>query len=198
MNVIRGGIITTGFDEMRPLMSGGKPVPPEKRWHKHGAYDVAGGDGLARSPVDGIAQGFVIFRVPGGAWAAKEKSIITEIPWCNYFQDIYGAVVAIIEKKTNRLHLLTHFWPEEILDGSAKSTAHLRYQDYIETAAYGGFPSHMMRTAKVEVEAGDVLAPVGAAGQVSGNTGLHVHWEIHHSYKKLDDYAARINPKEYL
>ena len=193
MNVIRGGIITTGFDEKRPLN-----LPPEKRWHVHGAYDVAGGDGLARSPVDGVAQGFVIFRAPGGAWAAQEKNLITEIPWKNYFQDIYGAVIAIVEHKSQRLHLLCHFWPEEILDGSAKSTVHFKYQDYIETAAFGQWPAHLMRTAKVEVEAGDILAPIGAAGQVSGPTGLHVHWEIHHSAKKLDDYAARISPKEYL
>lgn len=193
MNVIKNGTITTPFDEKRPLN-----LPPEKRWHVHGAYDVAGGDGLVRSPVEGIAQGFVIYRVPGGAWAAKEKSLVTDIPWRNYFQDIYGGVIAIIEHKTQRLHLLCHIFPEAILDGSAKATAHFKYQDYIETAEYGQFPAHLMRTAKIEVEAGDVLAPVGKAGQVSGATGLHVHWEIHHSYKKLDDYAARINPKEYL
>lgn len=193
MNVIKNGIITTGFSETRPLT-----LPPEKRWHVHGALDVAGGDSLVRSPVDGIAQGFVIYRVPGGAWAAKEKSLVTEIPWRNYFQDIYGAVIAIIEHKSQRLHLLCHIFPEMILDGSAKATVHFKYQDYIETAAFGQWPAHLMRTAKIEVDAGDILAPVGAAGQVSGPTGLHVHWEIHHSCRKLDDYAARVDPKEYL
>lgn len=193
MIVIKNGTITTGFFEMRPLT-----LQPEKRWHVHGAYDVAGGDGLVRSPVDGIAQGFVIFRVPGGAWAAKEKSLITEIPWCNYFQDIYGGVIAIIENKSQRLHLLCHIFPETILDGSTKATATFKYENYIETAEYGQWPAHLMRTAKIEVEAGDVLAPVGKAGQISGVTGLHVHWEIHHGGKKLDDYAARVDPKEYM
>lgn len=191
MNVIQNGIITAGFDQMRPLS-----VPPKERWHKHESVDVAGGDDLARSPVKGIARGYIIIR--GDGWADKEKPSILEIPWHNYFEDIFGGIIVIEEDKTHRMHILAHFWADILLDGSAKATVDFHYGDHIETIKKTPLPARILRTVKVQVEAGDILGPVGNAGYVEGPTGIHVHWEIHHSINKMDPRGSRINPKEYM
>ncbi|MFA5851361.1 MAG: hypothetical protein WC820_01555 [Spirochaetales bacterium] len=191
MNVIKNGVITAPFDQMRPLS-----VKPEKRWYKHEALDIAAGDGLARSPVKGIARGYIIIR--GSGWDEKEKPSILEIPWHNYFEDVFGGIIVIEEDKTHRMHILAHFWADILLDGSAKATVDFHYGDHIETIKKTPLPARILRTVKVPVEAGDILGPVGNAGYVEGPTGIHVHWEIHHSIKKIDDRGARINPGEYM
>jgi len=188
MNVIKNGIITAGFSDPRPLSSPGQ--------HIHGALDIAGGDGLARSPVKGIAQGFVIIR--GDGWDRNEKPTILGFPWHDYFEDVYGGIIVIEETQHARLHILAHFWADIILDGSAKASVDIHYKDHFETIKKTRFPARILRSIRVPVEAGDILGPVGNAGFVSGATGLHVHWEVHHSTKRLDDYAARINPGEYM
>jgi len=191
MEVIKGGKITAGFTDKRPLS-----VPAEKRNHIHGAIDIAGGDGLVRSPVDGIAQGFAIFRAPGGGWDhEKEKRLILDMPWREYFADIFGAIITIEERRTGRLHILAHFWPEVVIDGSSKATVQFQYDNYLETAKEDRFVSHILMTKRIEVEKGDILAPVGNAGF---STGAHVHWEIHHSTKRLDVFEKRVNPEDYL
>ncbi len=193
MNVIRNGIITTGFEEMRPLN-----LPPEKRWHIHGALDLAGGDGIIRAPARGTAQGVVIFRSPGGAWGAPgidEKSEILEFPWKEYWYDIYGGIIVLYEPK-GRMHILAHIWASQILNSQPHPAQFpFRYAYYIEERETTRYPCHMMLTETVEVKDGQPLARVGNAGQ---STGPHVHWEIHHQATKLDDYPLRINPKEYL
>lgn len=193
MNVIRNGIITTGFEEMRPLN-----LPPEKRWHIHGALDLAGGDGIIRAPARGTAQGVVIFRSPGGAWGAPgidEKSEILEFPWKEYWYDIYGGIIVLYEPK-GRMHILAHIWASQILNSQPHPAQFpFRYAYYIEERETTRYPCHMMLTETVEVKDGQPLARVGNAGQ---STGPHVHWEIHHQATKLDDYPLRINPEEYL
>jgi len=193
MNVIRNGIITTGFEEMRPLN-----LPPEKRWHIHGALDLAGGDGIIRAPARGTAQGVVIFRSPGGAWGAPgidEKSEILEFPWRDYWYDIYGGIIVLYEPK-GRMHILAHIWASQILNPQPHPAQFpFRYAYYIEERETTRYPCHMMLTETVEVKDGQPLARVGNAGQ---STGPHVHWEIHHQATKLDDYPLRINPEEYL
>lgn len=193
MNVIRKGIITTGFEEMRPLN-----LPPEKRWHVHGALDLAGGDGIIRAPARGTAQGVVIFRSPGGAWGAPgidEKSEILEFPWRDYWYDIYGGIIVLYEPK-GRMHILAHIWASQILNSQPHPAQFpFRYAYYIEERETTRYPCHMMLTETVEVKEGQPLARVGNAGQ---STGPHVHWEIHHQADRLNDYPLRINPEEYL
>jgi len=192
---VRGGTITTPFDEMRPLS-----VPPERRTHIHGALDIAGGDMIVISPVEGEAQGFVIFRgiEPGNkirAWGVGEKPDILALPWREYYQDIYGGIITIIERGTKRLHILAHFWPSKIINHDPEFGGPFHSIYYLEEKAKTRWPSHILMTDPVYVKKGERLAPVGNAGF---STGPHVHWEVHHQADRLDRYADRINPKEYL
>jgi len=198
MNPVRGGVITTPFDEPRPLT-----VPLAQRNHPHGALDIAGGDGIIRAPADGTAQGFAIFRGVDpskgiGAWGGpgiSEKSEILEFPWREYWYDTFGAFIALIEP-SGRLHLLCHVFPSRILDPQPQFP--FRFAYYIEENETTRWPCHMMTTEPTQVRAGQPLAPVGYAGFVTGPTGRHVHWEVHHQATKLDDYAARVHPEVYL
>lgn len=198
MTALRGGRITTPFDEPRPLS-----VPPAQRNHVHGALDLAEGDGIIRAPVSGQAQGVVIFRgvepVKGiGAWGAKgleEKSEILEFPWREYWYDIYGGFVVLYEPN-GRMHLLCHVWPTRLLNPQPGPARYpFRFAYYIEEAELTRWPCHILLTEPTEVLAGQPLAPIGNAGY---STGKHVHWEIHHQATHLDDYPLRINPETYL
>jgi hypothetical protein len=190
---LRGGRITTPFDEMRPLS-----VPPAQRNHIHGALDLAGGDGIIRAPAKGTAQGAVIFRSPGGAWGAKgleEKSEILEFPWREYWYDIYGGIIVLYEPN-GRMHILCHVWAAQLLNHQPHPAQFpFRFAYYIEERETTRHPCHMMLTEATEIKEGQPLARVGNAGQ---STGTHLHWEIHHTSKRIDDYAGRINPEEYL
>ena len=195
MELIQGGIITAGFDELRPLS-----VPMDRRDHVHGALDISGGDGIVLSPVDGEAQGFVIFRgvepsVQIRNWGQDEKPDILSLPWREYWQDIFGAIIVIIERGTSRLHILAHFWPSKVLNHDPEFGGPFHSIYYLEERSKTGWPSHILMTDEVYVKQGQRLAPLGNAGYT---TGPHVHWEIHHQADMLDDYAKRINPQEYL
>jgi len=202
MTPIHGGVITTPFSEPRPLS-----VPPAQRTHVHGALDVAGGDGIVRAPADGTAQGFAIYRGVDpdrgrGGWGGKgivEKSEILAFPWREYWYDTFGAFVTLIEP-SGRLHLLCHIWPSRMLNPQPGPARYpFRYAYYIEEEEATRWPCHLMMTEATQVRAGQPIAPVGYAGYVTGPTGRHVHWEIHHQADRLDDYAARIDPaKEYM
>jgi len=200
MTPLPGGRITATFDEMRPLISGGKIVPPEKRTHPHGGLDLVDDKGrwIIVSPAAGTAQGWAIFRSPGGAWGGPsiaEKSEILEFPWRDYWYDIYGAFVTVIEP-SGILHMLCHIWASKILNPQPGPARYpFRFAYYIEEAESTLFPCHIMMTEATQVKAGQPLAPAGNAGF---STSRHVHWEIHHQADRLDDYPLRINPEEYL
>jgi len=187
-----GGQVTTKFNAPRPVSNPGL--------HIHGALDLAGGDGIIRAPAAGIARGYVIFRAQNVSrpWAKddEEKPEVFNMPWRNYFQDIYGGFIVLIEPN-GRMHLFCHIWPAAILNSNKKVDGIFHTDDpgYIETAGYTQWPTHINKTNQVEVVVGQALAPVGSAGQ---STGAHVHWEIHHQSNRLDDYAKRIDPTEYL
>jgi hypothetical protein len=100
-----------------------------RRDHVHGALDIARGDGVAVSPVDGEAQAFVIFRgvepgTQGHVWGKDEKPDILELPWHKYWHEVYGGIITIIERGTNRLHILCHFWPSRILNHDPEFGGH--------------------------------------------------------------------------
>lgn len=192
---IKGGVITSPFDEMRPLSA-----PPAKRWHIHGALDIARGDGVVLAPVDGEAQAFVIFRgvepgTRGHEWGADEKPDILAFPWHNYWFEIYGGFITLIERGSGRLHILCHFWPARILNHDPEFDGPFHSLYYLEERKVTSHPCHMEFTDQVYVKRGQRLAPVGSAGQ---STGPHVHWEIHNQVDRLDDYSARVRPTEYL
>jgi hypothetical protein len=199
MNPIKGGIITTPFDEPRPLT-----VPPAQRNHVHGALDIAGGDWIVRAPSSGTAQAFAFFRgvdpTKGiGSWGGAgvaEKPEILAFPWREYWFDTYGAIIALIEPD-GRLHLLCHFFPSKLFNPS--STNPFTFSGYLEENETTRWACHLLKTGPIQVEIGQPLAPAGYAGFVVGPTGRHVHWEVHHQATWLDDYSARIHPeKDYL
>jgi len=195
MTPVKGGVITTPFDEMRPLT-----VSPARRWHVHGAIDIARGDGIVVSPVDGEAQAYVIYRgiapkSDGRPWGKDEKPAILALPWRGYWAEVYGGIITIIERGTGRLQILCHFWPNRILNHDPEFNGPWHSMYYLEEKQVTHWPSHILMTDQVYVKAGQRLAPIGNAGQSSGP---HVHWEIHHQADKLDDYSDRVHPEEYL
>ena len=181
---VRGGVITAGFHEARPLSNPGE--------HIHGALDIAGGDGMILAPCAGVVRGYVIFRKPGFVWG-KDKEAILALPFRDRFEDVYGGFIALTEAGTGRLHLLCHIWPDAIL--YAHRDSGFGFERYIETRVMDRFPAHVLVTAERRVKEGDILAPIGNAGF---STGAHVHWEIHHQAGQLDTYERRVNPETYL
>lgn len=197
MICLKNGRITADFNEPRPLSA-----PADKRDHIHGALDIAGGDGVIVAPARGTAQGFVLFRgvepqKGKRAWAdaSHEKSEIYEFPWREYWQDIFGGFIVLIEPN-GRLHILCHIWPSQLLNPQISPIKFpFRFAYYIEERAQTRWPCHILMTETAQVSEGQPLARVGNAGY---STGPHVHWEIHREATKLDDYPNRINPREYL
>ena len=185
MMPVRGGRITSGFSEPRPLSKPGA--------HIHGALDIAGGEGIIRAPCAGSAQGFAIFRRPGFVWGKDEKKAILYLPFRERFEDIYGAFIALTEAETGRLHLFCHLWPDALFGAARK--AGFEYGGYLETATVEAYPAHILLTKEKEVEEGEALCPVGNAGCSKGS---HLHWEVHHHCHWLDGYAERVDPTEYL
>lgn len=183
---IKGGRITAPFSEMRPLMASPKT-------HVHGALDVAGGDGVVRAPVAGVAQSYAIFRAEAGMWWSKDdKPEILGIPWRDYWHDIFGGLVAI-QGEDGRLHILCHFWVRSIICGGGQSP--FTFDRYIESALPGRWPHHLLVSAPIRLYEGQTIAKLGSAGQ---STGPHVHWEIHHQSNRLDSYSDRVNPETLL
>ncbi len=182
---VKGGRVTAGFRDARPLSNPGE--------HIHGALDIAGGEGIIRAPCSGAARGYAIFRREGFSFGPGEKAEILGLPFAHYYEDIFGAFVAIEESGSRRLHLLCHIWPAAILNVSTRRP--FSFDGYIESASTERFSAHILVTTKRDVVEGEVLAPVGNAGF---STGVHVHWEIHRQCGQLDPYEKRINPEDYI
>jgi hypothetical protein len=184
MELIRGGVITAGFDDPRPLTQPGL--------HIHGALDISGGDRLVRAPVGGTARGYLINR--GASWITGDKPEVLQLPFREYFSDTFGAIIVIVERETGRMHILAHFWPTNILNGNIAQTTPFHFESYTESSKMDRNPAFIIATQQIEINPGDILGPIGSAGF---STGAHVHWEIHHGWK-IDDYKDRIRPTEYL
>jgi len=176
---VKDGTITAKFHESRPLSSPGK--------HIHGALDVAGGDGMVRSPCEGVAQVFVFVRPKDGSWAVKEKTQIDAIPVKDYWYDVYGGIIVVIENRTGVMHVMTHFWSRVLQERFGQF-------EIVESNAATRWPCFAMIGEKFKVSEGQALAPMGNAGF---STGAHVHWEVHHA-AVVEPHADRINPERYI
>ena len=177
--IVNGGRITSGFYEPRPIAG--------PKTHPHGALDVAGGDGWVIAPCDGIARAYMMIRAPGLSWAEQEKPEIIGVPFRNYFYDIYGGIVSLIET-TGRMHLMTHFYSRALQETFGNFVC-------VESIAENRWPSMVLYTGPVVMYKGDRIGKIGNAGY---STGPHVHWEVHNNFAALDEYAKRIDPSEYL
>jgi hypothetical protein len=180
MNIpVKNGTVTTGFHEPRPLSNPGS--------HKHGALDVSGGDGMVCSPCEGVATPYMFIRSKDGSWAAKEKIEIDSIPVKDYWYDVYGGLIVIIENKTGVMHVMAHFWAKVLQE---------RFGEFklIESSAATRWPSFALVGESFKVSAGQALASMGNAGF---STGAHVHWEVHHA-AVVESHADRINPERYI
>lgn len=176
---IRGGRITSTFDEPRPLEG--------PKTHVHGAVDITDGDWVVRSPVYGEARGYVFLRQKGSGWADKEKPELLALPFRNYFYDVYGGLIVIVED-SGRMHIMTHFY-------AAQLQTWLGEMILVESNAESRWPSVALISKPLEVARGQQLSRIGNAGY---STGPHVHWEIHSTPDKIDDYADRIRPSAYV
>lgn len=183
MNPVIGGIITATFDEPRPLSNPGL--------HIHGALDIAQnprGIAMVHAPFAGTAQAFVFIRPPNAGWQTDghglfmDKPEIRDEPLREYWEDIYGGVIAL-EEPTGRFHVMTHFFFSQL-------NARFGLTRYVETRAKSRWPCRMFTSVLVRVKRGEPLCNIGNAGF---STGPHLHWEVHNS-RKLDRYEKRIDP----
>lgn len=202
MNPIKNGIITTPFEEMRPLSA-----PPEKRNHVHGALDISPrGDNTIYAPVSGYVWGYKAKRDP--SFFDKDGNPVYRMfwpqmpiihgrpfPWCNYFYDMYGGVIVIEETDDRdeivRTHLICHSYQNQIFNLHPLSSVD---SHTIEEKKDKRGPIDGIYTDKCKFRAGDKIGAVGNAGY---STGHHIHWEIHpgRSWVKHD---LRVHPREYL
>ena len=176
------GRITAPFLQPRPLDG--------PKTHIHGAIDVAPQfpRQYAVAPVSGTAQFFQFLRPNTETrFPASDKPGIMSHPYHNYFYDLYGGLIAIREKGSSRLHILTHFWANDFWTRKAP--------DYIESRAPGRFPCVALMGDPFGVLEGERLAPVGNAGY---STGAHIHWEIHPTSDIITPYEQRLDPEQLL
>lgn len=201
MNPIKKGVITTPFEEMRPLL-----VPPEKRDHVHGALDIAPrGDNNIYAPVAGYVWGWKARRerpvYAGGklitkqAWPEMPKVHGRPFPWCNYFYDMYGGVI-ILEETDERdqiinTHLICHSWQNQIFNKLPLVSVD---KHTVEEEDNERWPIEAIYTDRYKFKAGDKIGTVGNAGYSSGH---HIHWEIHPG-RTWAKHADRINPLQYM
>lgn len=198
MNPIKNGIITSGFDDPRPLSNPGQ--------HVHGAIDISpNGDNNIYAPFDCTAWGYMAVRHPSHLdkyGREKNPQYWPESPvihgkthqWCNYFYDMYGGVIFLEEKKNKKIintHLICHSWGNQIFN---KSRFDLGAKYYLEEKEVKRFPIFCWYTGKLSFSKGDIIGSVGSAGY---STGKHIHWEIHPGTTKVK-YADRIRPTNYL
>ncbi len=186
--------ITAGFDERRPLS-----LPPEKRWHKHGAVDIGAKAGtLLVAPEDGLLFFYKALRpCERVVWRRGEEPVLrrfeyTAFPFSNYFYDIYGAVVVLITE--NRVHVFCHsYWHQLFVKFNSEQFENKlswNYQEQIKDARFVVEATYSR--LPIPTSAGD---PIGYVGSAGFSTGPHVHWEIHPSYK-FHTYEKRIDPAE--
>jgi hypothetical protein len=180
MNIpVKGGKITADFRDPRPLSNPGQ--------HVHGALDIAGGDGIVRSPCEGVARAYVFIRSKDSSWAKQDKPQIEAIQLRDYWYDIYGGLIVIMEAKTGRMHVMTHFWSKALQERFGQF-------EVIESSANGRWPSFALVGEEFKVAEGQALAPIGNAGF---STGPHLHWEVHPA-GIVERHADRIDPMRYV
>jgi len=183
MRPVAGGRITTPFTEMRPLS---KPIA--ERDHIHGAIDIAVAQGSPIfMPEDGVAWAWCAFRGESGIyWPGMPVVDDVGNPWCNYFYDIYGAI--LIVHTIQRTHIIAHSYANQLFNKKIFSKT-----SYYEEPEDSRWPLHALYTPRTGFKKGDIIGFVGNAGY---STGPHIHWEIHHGIK-WDRWEERINPERW-
>lgn len=202
MNPIKNGVITTPFDQKRPLS-----VPLKDRNHVHGALDIAPrGDDNIYAPVSGFAWVYKAKRDPirfdknnepvyGSYWPTIPVIHGRPLPWCNYFYDMFGGVIFLEETDARdqiiNTHLICHSWQNQLFNmlPFCNVDSHT-----IEEAAQKRGPIDGIYSDKIKVKEGDIIGRVGSAGF---STGEHIHWEIHPG-RSWAKHEERIHPKKYM
>ena len=174
--------ISTGFDEPRPLS-----VPPEKRWHPHGAWDIAVPVGTAiLAPERGMLFYFAAFRadISRGMAELDLLALPFDIAGHNYFYDVYGALIILIGT-SGLTHVLAHSWLNQVWKKLEKWS-------YKESSKIERFPLSSFASELIPIRAGDIIGKSGNAGY---STGPHIHYEIH-SGRKWQQWDRRVRPEE--
>ena len=174
---IKGGVITSPFNEPRPL-EGAKT-------HVHGALDVARGDGIALAPVSGVARAYLFLRSQT-PWSRTDKTEILAVPAREYWYDLFGGVIEI-RADDGTYHLMTHFY------GSVLQERFGPFK-YIESNVQTRTPTIMLASNGKMLSEGDKLCAIGNAGY---STGPHIHWEIHPT-PSIYLHSGRIDPEALL
>ena len=174
--------INPGFNQMRPLS-----VPPEKRWHIHGAGDIPGQKGsIIMAPEDGTVAAYRIVRDSKYKGAPWPDNRMDNFPFRDYGFDVYGGMV-VLKGKSGMVHLFCHQYWEQLKDG-------LYVDDewgYTEQSADDQYPYFSDYTTFRSVKEGERIGKIGNSGYTFGP---HCHYEIHPSYRWYD-YKDRVDPE---
>lgn len=169
----RDWTITTGFDQPRPLT-----VPPRKRKHKHGSWDIAAPAGTpVLAPEPGRLYYFCAWR-PDLSRRMRELKL-SDAPFdmagYHYFYDTYGALIILIGD-SGKAHVICHAWLNQLYnDNPTGNNIRWTYRESPKVERWPLACLHTFHDTNV-VMSGEHIGAVGSAGLSSGP---HIHYEIH-------------------